>query len=109
MVPDAEQLARIGGDQIGVLAACAAHGCEKPAVRVRSGLADLAVEGVLVLGSPDAAALRPGVSLDEARIAEERPYAEEAAKHSYTSRRSAVPGRIGLDVLDLSLAAEWRG
>ena len=72
MVPDAEQLARIGGDQIGVLAACAAHGCEKPAVRVRSGLADLAVAGVLVLGSPDAAALRPGVSLDEARIAEER-------------------------------------
>jgi diguanylate cyclase (GGDEF)-like protein len=84
VVPDAEQLARIGGDEFAILAAGAGErGCEDLVLRVRSGLADLAVGDVPVLASLGAAACPPCSSLEEAiRLADERLYAEKTAKHS---------------------------
>lgn len=83
-VPEAEALARIGGDEFAILAAGAGHrGCEELLSRVRAGLDGLAVGDVPVLASVGAAACPPCPSLGEAiRLADDRLYAEKTARHS---------------------------
>ena len=82
-VPEAEALARIGGDEFAILAGGAGHrGCEELVSRVRSGLGGLTVGDVPVLASVGAAACPPCPSLGEAiRLADDRLYTEKTAKH----------------------------
>ncbi len=87
-VPEADGLARIGGDEFAIVAAGAGHRrCEELVVRVRSGLDGLTVGEIPVLASVGAAACPPCASIGEAvRLADERLYAEKTTRHSWASR-----------------------
>ena len=80
-VPNADVLARIGGDEFAILVAGAGQrGCAELVLRLRSGLAGIAVGNVPVLASMGAAACPPCPSLDAAiRLADKGLYAEKSA------------------------------
>ena len=80
-VPNADVLARIGGDEFAILVAGAGQrGCAELVLRLRSGLAGIAVGDVRVLASMGAAACPPCPSLDAAiRLADKGLYAEKSA------------------------------
>lgn len=83
-VPNADVLARIGGDEFAILVAGAGQrGCAELVLRLRFGLAGLAVGDVPLLASIGAAACPPCPSLDAAiRLADKGLYAEKPAQRA---------------------------
>jgi diguanylate cyclase (GGDEF)-like protein len=81
-LPNADVLARIGGDEFAILVAGGGQrGRTELVFRLRSALADVAVADVPVLASLGAAACPPCSSLAEAiRVADESLYAEKASR-----------------------------
>lgn len=84
--PEADVLARIGGDEFALLVAGAGQrGCAELVLRLRSELAGLAVGEVPVLASIGAAACPPCSSLDAAiRLADKGLYAEKSARRAWS-------------------------